>query len=203
MLVKYEPIQDRKRHEFKAKKSTQNLPSKWVRKHKFLIQRLSCLSGFLRYTLYCSGDESEAKTEGPAINTAVSGQWLLSVPDDCAKQSCLFHLIALHSEVRVVSKWYRLEGMKLTWGVKGTAERRSEESSRIRGCVVLQRISCRAPTEGMVSVEIQQKENARSGFYRSRDSLPINIFLCFTDWLSLNRCDVTNKNSATNVKSIS
>ena len=129
MLVKYEPIQDRKRHEFKAKKSTQNLPSKWVRKHKFLIQRLSCLSGFLRYTLYCSGDESEAKTEGPAINTAVSGQWLLSVPDDCAKQSCSFHLwprfsktrsnlITQHSVGRVASKWCRLEGMKLTWELK-------------------------------------------------------------------------------------
>ena len=139
MLVKYEPIQDRKRHEFKAKKSTQNLPNKWVRKHKFLIQRLSCLSGFLRYTLYCSGDESAGKTGSPAINTAVSGQWLLSVPDDCAKQSCSFHLwprfsktrsnlITQHSVGRVASKWCRLEGMKLAWGVKGTAERRSEES---------------------------------------------------------------------------
>ena len=139
MLVKCEPIQDRKRHKIEAKKSTQNLPNKWVRKHKFLIQRLSCLSGFLRYTLYCSGDESEAKTERPAINTAVPGRCLgLRLAGSAygwANPPITFisSLIGLHSVERVVSEWCRLEGMKLTreWKAPQNVGRRRTGNPRM------------------------------------------------------------------------
>ena len=129
MLVKYEPIQDRKRHEFKAKKSTQNLPSKWVKKHKFLIQRHSCLSGvpaihavqLREWKCWKNGVAGNKYCRLGSVTSFRSRRLrkaIMFISSLTAIQQNSVNLITQHSVGRVASEWCRLEGMKLTWELK-------------------------------------------------------------------------------------